>query len=282
MGKTDVYKVIFSSVFFLFFIFSIFALLVSQFSDIFSQLFLILTGDDRVYTTLIRFFYFFGILMSLGYVVFSAWVQKDIFIQRLFSACICIIFIFIFILNMSISKTFDSIIVGLVSIQEISHLSLTELIGKNFIYIFISGFFYLFFLILPLVVFGFNYQFNQNNKIGKCLAFFCPSLNICIVVLFASAFQAYYDKSNLFLYIDFLTFCVCFILFFQVFLSRKDFLGFYEYANILLLVIGILVFLFCSNTLSQAENYYNARMSFYLLGFLGWCGEWMYHSLIDD
>ncbi|PAF44414.1 hypothetical protein [Helicobacter sp. 11S02596-1] len=282
MNKPNTYKVIFSSIFFLLFVFSILSLLVSQFSNTFSQLFFILTKNDRAYDNAVNIFYLFGIMMSLGYLILASYIQRDIFFQRLVAVGICIVLIFIFVLSLSTEKSLDSAILGLMTGDGLKDLSFLDLVLENLKYIFISGFFYIFFLFLPLILFGFGFRLNVKNQLGKYLAFFCPSINVCLVVLFASGFQAYYDKSNLWLYMDFLMFCVGFILFIKVFLSRKEFFGFYEYANMLFLALGVLVCLFCSNTLSQTENYYNARMAFYMLAFLGWCGEWMYRSFSED
>ncbi|PAF48245.1 hypothetical protein BKH41_05900 [Helicobacter sp. 12S02232-10] len=282
MNRPNIYKVIFSSIFFLLFVFTVLALLVSQFSNTFSQLFLILTKNDRAYDNLVKFYYFCGILMALGYLIFSSWIKKDIFFQKLVAFGICIILIFILIFSLDGTKSLDSTISGLVVGEGLRNLSFFNLVRINFSYIIVSGFFYFFFLFFPLILFSLGFHFNTKNKIGKYLAFFCPSINVCLVVLFASGFQAYYDKSNLFLYIDFFMFYLGFVLFMRVFLSHKEFFGFYEYANILIFALGVLVCLFCSNTLSQAENYYNARMAFYMLAFLGWCGEWMYRSFKEE
>ncbi|MDO7253110.1 hypothetical protein [Helicobacter cappadocius] len=282
MNKINMYKVVFSSIFFLLFVFSILSLLVSQFSSIFSQLFLILTRDERAYDSIINFFYFCGILMSIFYLVVSTLWDKDVLLQRLVSVIFCIGFVFLLVFRLSSEKTLDSTILGFVADSSFERLGFGQLVAENFGSIILSGFIYVFFVILPLVFFGFGYGLNTKNIFGKYLDFFCPSMNVCVIALFASGFQAYYDKSSAFLYIDFMVFCLCLVLFLRVFLTHKELFGHYEYANILLMILGILICLLCSNTISQAQDYYNARKSFYLLVFLGWYGEWMYKSLLRE
>ncbi|PAF53553.1 hypothetical protein BKH42_05045 [Helicobacter sp. 13S00482-2] len=282
MSKINMYKVVFSSIFFLLFVFTVLSLLVSQFSSIFSQLFLILTYDERAYDSIIDFFCFCGILMSIFYLIASTWWDKDVLLQRIVSVIFCIGFIFLLTFRLSTEKTLDFTILGFVSDSGFERLSFGEILIKNFQSIVISGFVYIFFVILPLIFFGFGYGLNTKNIFGKYLDFFCPSINICIIALFASGFQAYYDKSNTFLYVDFFIFCLCLVLFLRVFLMHKELFGYYEYANILLMIIGILICLLCSNIISQAQDYYNAKEAFYLLVFLGWYGEWMYKSLSKD
>lgn len=282
MNKINIYKVVFSSIFFLLFVFSVLSLLVSQFSTIFSQLFLILTRDERAYDSITDFLYFFGILMSIFYLVTSTWWDKDALLQRLVSVLFCIGFIFILVFRLTNETTLDSTILGFVSDGSFERLSFGEVFSRNMSSIFISGFFYVFFVILPLMLFAFGYGLNTKNIYGKYLHFFCPSMNVCIIALFACGFQAYYDKSNPFLYVDLFVFCLCLVLFLRVFITQKQFFGHYEYANILLLIVGIFVCLLCSNTLAQAQDYYNARKTFYLLVFLGWYGEWIYRSLWEN
>lgn len=273
------YKVFFSSVFFLLFVFSMFALLVSQFNDTFSQLFLILTRDDRAYSLITDFLYFCGIVMCIGYLILSTWRDKDALLQRLVSMFICIVLVFVLIFSLSAQESFENIIFINSTAYGLRNLGFLDLFKLNIVDIIISGFFYLFFLICPLILYGFGYGINTKHGIGKYLEFFCPSMNVCLVTLFASGFQGYYNKSNPYLYIDFFAFCLCLGFFIYVYKTHKKFFSFYEYANILVLSVGIIICMLCSNVLGQSQDYYNARMSFYILAFLGWCGEWMYKSL---
>ncbi|PAF48554.1 hypothetical protein BKH46_01220 [Helicobacter sp. 12S02634-8] len=276
--RPDVYKVIFSSVFFLLFVFSVLTLLVSQFSNTFSQLFLILTDEGRVYDGLISFFCFCGVLLALGYVVGASYARQDVLVHRLIAMGVCIVLIFVLILRLTMLETLDSPLLGLGHQENLMDLSFWDLVRVNFSSIVISGFFYIFFLFVPLGLWGFGYQLDTKHKLGKYLDMFCPSINVCIIALFASGLQAYYDKGNAWLYLDFFLFCLAFVLLIRVFLLHKEFFGFYEYANMLFLILGVLVCLFCSNILAQAQDYYHMRLAFYVLAFLGWCGEWMYAS----
>lgn len=279
MNKANPHKVIFSSIFFLFFLFSILALLSSQFSEIFSQLFLILTRNKRGYDNIVNLIILVSIAMLCLYFVFCIWKRQGNTPRKILAIGICIVLISIFIFKIKDEKTIDlTLELTLVNITE-DYLSFFELLEKNIISILISGFFYIFFLILPLGVLALNYYPDPNHKLGRYLQSFRPEINTSIIALFASSFQPYYDKSNVFLYFDFALFCLCLGLFIYVFLTHKELFGFYEYANIIFLIIGIWVCLLCSNILAQAIGYYNARTAFYALVFLGWCGEWIYRDL---
>ena len=142
------------------------------------------------------------------------------------------------------------------------------------VYVFV----YVFFIILPLALPACKIRLNIFNKWGEWLSAYMPSINTTLFVLFAYAIQPYYGKSNQLLYIDLWLFYFGFLCVIIALYRNKELFGFYEYANLLWLVLGVVVFCLCSKIIAQAD-YANTRTIFLIIGVMAWCGEWMYASL---
>lgn len=138
---------------------------------------------------------------------------------------------------------------------------------------------YAFFVYIPLLFLIFGIRPNKDNQIGRMLFNMRPSINIVIVALFALALQPYYYRDNLYAYIDVALLLGGLGLFAFVVRHHKEMFGFYEYANLTLLVLGIVMFITCSSVLAVSDNYFNARYAFLVFAFVWWCAEWMYLSL---
>ena len=266
-------RVISSYVFFFFLAFSLLGIIVSESSQTFSQLFSLLCKDGLAYEQIIKLLYFCIWTLSLYYLIRVHLALKQDFSKTLMASIIALVFLFIWLLLVSFPER-DFIDTIKFSFYEVVHLGFFSLVGMNLVEILISGFFYIFFLILPFVFWIARGHFDLEKSAHRFAYKFFPSMHVCILVLIANALQPYYDRPNLYLYIDLFVFLVALALFLIIFLREKHLFGFYEYANLLFLCVVILVVLLCSSVLAKAD-YYNLRYCFYLLAFLSWCGEWM-------
>ncbi|WP_104696195.1 hypothetical protein [Helicobacter salomonis] len=103
---------------------------------------------------------------------------------------------------------------------------------------------------------------------------FAPSLNTCIIWVFACGFQTYlYPQCNT---LDFVFFVAMLVGLVGLIARHKEYLGVYEYANLLVLSAGLVVFMLCAPVIVDQEN---ARQAFFWLGILAWMGEWMHESM---
>ena len=247
---------------------------VSEFSVTFSQLFSLMCKEGMVYDFVIKLLYFLIAITSLSYIVFARLKEPNYFIKSLLATLIGFFFLFVWIF--SISSPQKDFIEELHSVSSnLAYLDFFSLIGIRFEAILISGFFYLFFCILPFGFWILNLSFDLTKLLGRFAYIFFPSIYICLIVLVASAFQPYYNKPNLYLYVDLLVFVVAILLLLIIFIRKKNLFKFYEYVNLLLLVAVMLAVLLCSDVLSNTD-YFNVRFGLYLYAFLMWCSEWMF------
>ncbi|RVZ36113.1 hypothetical protein EC518_08300, partial [Helicobacter pylori] len=107
---------------------------------------------------------------------------------------------------------------------------------------------------------------------------FLPSMNICIVWVFASSLQSFrfLSVSDC---VDFSLFTLALILLILVLIYCKRLFGLYEYANTLILIVGLCVVVLCSSMFIQTKEYYGMRLGFYFLGLLGWLLEYIHNTL---
>ncbi|GAA7517677.1 hypothetical protein ckin8_04830 [Helicobacter pylori] len=107
---------------------------------------------------------------------------------------------------------------------------------------------------------------------------FLPSMNICVVWVFASSLQSFrfLSVSDC---VDFSLFTLALFLLILVLIYHKRFFGLYEYANTLILIVGLCVVVLCSSMFIQTKEYYGMRLGFYFLGLLGWLLEYIHNTL---
>lgn len=137
---------------------------------------------------------------------------------------------------------------------------------------------YVFFVYLPLLFMILNIKPDENSELGKILYDMRPSINIVIIMLFALALQPYYYRDNLYVYLDIFALLVGIGMLIYVSRKYKEIFGFYERINFGLLILGIIICLICSSILAVSDNSFNARYTFLIFAFVGWCVEWMYNN----
>lgn len=272
-------RAFFSYVLYVFFVFIALSLLVSETMQSFSQLFALLSRDGMFFSFVIKFLCCWIWIISFFYLYFSYQMEKQNFSKSLVAVLVAIIFLFIWLYLVSTSEK-NYIDTLHFNFYEIGYLDFFSLIWINIKEVLFSSFFYLFLLLLPSLFLIFNCYFDIKKTFHRFAVNFFPSINVCIMVLVASAFQPYYDRPNVFLYLDFLFFFIAFLCIFILFYKKKFLFHFYEYANLLLLITMIFVILTCSDIMVKAD-YFNVRYCLYLIAFLTWCCEWMFNDLLE-
>ncbi|WP_187941836.1 hypothetical protein [Helicobacter pylori] len=233
--KIYTHKVVFSSLFFLLFLFNMETLLFSHFSDDFSQLFFLF--ENHVYDFIIKLDYLGLIGVSSIYLL--ALILKPFTLTRQKCACIGILCLSFYAWNFPIKNSSIAL------------------------YVF-------YFVLLGTLLWRFLGASTKQS--------FLPSMNICVVWVFASSLQSFrfLSVSDC---VDFSLFILALILLILVLIYHKRLFGLYEYANTLILIVGLSVVVLCSSMFIQTKEYYGMRLGFYFLGLLGWLLEYVHNTL---
>ncbi|MGN8371184.1 hypothetical protein ACR9J5_00560 [Helicobacter pylori] len=236
--KIYMHKVVFSSLFFLLFLFNVETLLFSHFSDDFSQLFFLF--ENHVYDFIVKLDYLGLIGVSLIYLLVL--ILKPFTLTRQKCACVGILCLSFYAWNFPVKHFKHSLMV---------------------LYLF-------YFALLATLLWRFLGASMKQS--------FLPSMNICIVWVFASSLQSFrfLSVSDC---VDFSLFTLALILLILVLIYCKRLFGLYEYANTLILIVGLSVVVLCSSMFIQTKEYYGMRLGFYFLGLLGWLLEYIHNTL---
>lgn len=258
--------IVFCYVFFFLFVFSSLAILVSNFSSTFSQLYSLLTQDGRIFDIFLYVFYTLGFCLTLFALILSSWNHKDD--MRYKSAMLFLAPLFVFALTLGV----------LYSKHQIALLDLVFLGGeiggfeKNPYAVFVLGFFYCFFVIFPLGYWLLGVRFRVN-ALGEFLESIKPSINVVIFTLMGFALQGFYHKVNPIYYLDLMFFLIGFFALLEVYRRYKKLFGFYEMVNLFLLCLGIVFFASSSRVIEGVD--FVGRYCFFACAFVAWCAEWM-------
>ncbi len=233
--KIYTHKVVFSSLFFLLFLFNVETLLFSHFSNDFSQLFFLF--ENHVYDFIIKLDYLGLIGVSSIYLLVL--ILKPFTLTRQKCACIGILCLSFYAWNFPIKNSSIAL------------------------YVF-------YFALLGTLLWRFLGASMKQS--------FLPSMNICVVWVFASSLQSFrfLSVSDC---VDFSLFILALFLLILVLIYHKRLFGLYEYANTLILIVGLCVVVLCSSMFIQTKEYYGMRLGFYFLGLLGWLLEYIHNTL---
>lgn len=216
--KIYTHKVVFSSLFFLLFLFNVETLLFSHFSDDFSQLFFLF--ENHVYDFIIKLDYLGLIGVSSIYLLVL--ILKPFTLTRQKCACIGILCLSFYAWNFPIKNSSIAL------------------------YVF-------YFALLGTLLWRFLGASMKQS--------FLPSMNICVVWVFASSLQSFrfLSVSDC---VDFSLFMLALFLLILVLIYHKRLFGLYEYANTLILIVGLCVVVLCSSMFIQTKEYYGMRLGF--------------------
>lgn len=274
-------SIIFSLLFFALWTFTNITLFISQFSYSFSHLFLIFIRPNELFTHISTIIFLCGFCFGLGFVLVSSYYRSSDSINRVIMLCVSVIFIYLLIFNATTEESEYATDLFVLE-GSIYHRGFFELIRAYFLRIVSIVLIYVFFVYMPLLFLIFGIRPNVNNRIGEMIDKMSPSMNVIIAVLFALALQPYYYRDNMFVYIDIIALFGGVGLLIYTMKKHKALFGFYEKVNFALLILGIIMCIVCSSTLSISEYYFNARYTFLVFALVGWCIEWMHKSVSTD
>lgn len=257
--------IICSYLLFSFLVFDLFAILSSEFFPLFSELFVLLAQNGKVYDM-------FSLAIAL--IAFLAFISNIIAIKRSK------------ILN-NISVIIPASFMFFTLIFLISWLTYKILITHTKEYIFIdsysiafiiSSIIWVILVFLPLTYRILSIRLNLENKLAQVFFVYQPQMTSIIIAMCASAFCPYfYDLSD-----NKITFIFSIIqsllIIFLVIKANHTFIS-YDYVNINLLCLIVLCSILCSASIFKSD-FINAQMTFYMLGILTWCFEWGHNIVI--
>lgn len=278
MKKTSLVTVVLSLLFFALFVFVNLTLFISQFSYSFSHLFLIFIRKDQLFDHLSTLLFFCGFVVSMSFVIIGSWKDCGNIPQKIIMLVLSTTFMYLIALSYTHTPETQDIADMLTIEGSIYHRGFFELLKDYSPRIMIVICAYVFFVYIPLLFIIFNIKPNENSELGKMLYNMRPSINIVIIMLFALALQPYYYRDNLYVYVDILALLVGTGMLIYVSKKQKEIFGFYERINFGLLILGIIICLICSSILAVSDNSFNARYTFLIFAFVGWCVEWMYNN----
>ena len=261
---------IFSSIFFFFAVFVFLSLIVSQISQNFNQLFLIFSYPHRAFDFISNILLFLWVLMCIAFCIYLYKKHQHKSLESLLSVVIAVFVSIVLVLRL-IKSQLES---QTDSINYAVNDTISGFILWKFFDICVYCISYGFFVLLPLALLASKLRLNPFSKWGKLLEKYKPSICVVLFALFALALQPYYAKKNIFLYIDVGLFYIGILLLIISLWRNRELFSFYEYANILWLIVGIFFFSASSKIIAQAD-YHTVRILFLIIAFMGWCGDFM-------
>lgn len=249
--------IIFSLLFFFFSSFLFFSIICSALIDNFDNLLVILFRQNGLFYNLTMLVFAIGFFISIYFnasrKIYNIRYENFIF----FGSCIFATLIIINILLNSYAKQ-DEIILDIYTYSYYSYFnSINNLLIDSIVFIY--------FILIPMLNFLYKEKIYKNYFYKTHLKDVIPSLNVSIICLFGYTIHIY----NSYYVIDIILVSVCIIMFIRIAISSKEIVTFYTIINMLILIIGFMIFLFSKQLLSQL-NLYIASTFFYSIALVFW------------
>lgn len=266
--------IVYSYLFFAFFVFNALALLSSEFMPIFTQVFTLLTQDGRVYDIFSCILLCVAIatlcIMPIKIYKYRSVLGKTApfivtCITFVLLCCLCALFYQLW------GKIFAKHSVDILFNEDVEILTWESYYTS--LEFMISLVCWIFLIILPLAYKAVSLTINIQHRIGKSMLILEPSITTVLIIMSANAYHPYFSDLPS-RYIHFACFLVSNILLIYVLLRNQKVFGFYEYANVILLALNIFYVVLCSGSMLRG-TFFNAQLTFYVLGICSWCSEWL-------
>lgn len=275
MKKITLPHLVFSSLYFVLAFFTILTLFLSGVVNDFKQMFRLVTQPFGIYFCTGVTFLLCGVIVS----VFNMVRIYSSHLPKLYSAMIfvalCVFGTFLYYELFVLQRTYYDIF----SLEDSLKFATNEnAFDKSFYQMVMDYSFYLFFVVFPFIIYFFKLNFDKSTKIGKILQLMQPNINVMIVTLFGFAITS--PMKSTADYIDFALLIVGLLMVGFLCLKRKYLIGFYEFLNLLLLLVNCLIIFCFSYFFVDGESYFEVRKAFYFLALFGWCNIWMMKLII--
>lgn len=253
-------EMIFSLIFFFFASFLFVVIISSEFVPNFDNLLPILLKPSGFFVTLSRILLFCGIILSI-YLFFQQSSNKKYRQFGIFG-----IFMFIALLSISIlSSISDNELEKMINLYNYKE---SNLLIENIKRIIIDSVVFAYFILIPAFSFFNKKRFYDNYFYKTYLQEIAPSLNTSIIFLFGYSIETY-SVNNVYSVIDLGLSIIFIIVFLRIAFALRDSISFYTIMNMLVLIIGFIIFL-CTSDILLKGNLYYIGIFFYCIGLLYW------------
>ncbi|MGP1450276.1 MAG: hypothetical protein ACTTJS_04030 [Wolinella sp.] len=259
MKRIETTELLFSSLFFLFAIFTLLIVGLSHYTHSFSQLFALVNSEQGIYALIFDILTISGLLLSLFFIFFRK-KSRTLPIKYKLSMWLTSLF---FAALIALDSAYGGSI--LVKIEELSGVSI------NIILHLLNVLFFGAFVFLPLIVWLREMEFDRSDSLGRYFHALRPSPNIAICTIFMLSIQPIIKDSIIgYLELGILWLGLAMIL--LLWARKRKFFGFYESFNLLLLIASVIL-MSLSYELFSTE-YHSMKMTFYMLILVGWSARW--------
>lgn len=253
-------EMIFSLIFFFFASFLFVVIISSEFVPNFDNLLPILLKPSGFFVTLSRILLFCGIVLSI-YLFFKKSSNRKFKQFAVFG-----FFAFVALLSISIlSGMSDNELERMTNIYSYKE---SNLLVENTKRIIIDSVVFAYFILIPAFSFFNKKRFYDNYFYKTYLQEIAPSLNTSIIFLFGYSIETY-SVNNVYSIIDLSLSVIFIIVFLRIAFALRDTISFYTIMNMLILIVGFIVFLCTSDILIKGNLYY-IGIFFYCIGLLYW------------
>lgn len=253
-------EMIFSLIFFFFASFLFIAIIASQAIPNFDNLLPIMLKPNGFFVTLGRIALVVGFFISL-YNFFTRKIRNRIYTN--FTIFASVLFAMLFMLSI-LSNFSGSELDRMVNIYSYNdHSNIVRNIKK----IIIDSVVFIYFILIPIIGFFYKRHIYDSYFYQTYLREIAPSINTSIFFLFGYSVESY--SLNVRPAIDFALSLICILLFLRIAFSLRKTISFYSVMNLLVLIVGFVLFLYSSQTLSKG-NFYYVGIFFYTIGLLYW------------
>lgn len=272
--------IICSYLFFALLVFNALALLSAEFLHTFSQVFMLLSHNGRVYNLFSLLFIIISIVL-VALTPFAFYKGKNIeskqvfgktapFVVSVFAILTLALLLFLFYCAWQ-GYFFKPLIQEDIAIESVGWAYYRSI---NF---FIALFCSLFLCILPLIynIFSLkkNLHMNMQNRYARALIILEPKLSTIIITIAANSCHPFFANVPS-KWASFFFLLLSIVLLLYLLSQNPSAFGFYDFANIIFLAFMIMCVILCSESLLRS-NFLNAQNTMYMLAILSWCSEWM-------
>lgn len=264
-----------SYIFFALIIFNALALLSSEFLSIFSQVFTLFSQNGSIYNVFSLLFALFAMLITFVNTI-KIYRRKKYFGKTAPFMVLLFALIMLVLLSMTMYWLWGKFNIDInTPLLLDGEMQQTQSVKSYYTSLecIIPVVCWICLVVLPLLYKVLSLRFNIQNRLGKFLFLLEPSTTTIVIIMSANAFYPYFsDLPSRYMYVIF--YLVSYGLFlYLLFCNNREF-GFYDYINVLLLAIMLCYVILCSESVLRG-HFFNAQLTFYMLGVLSWCGEWV-------
>lgn len=270
MRKITIPHLVFSSLYFVLALFTILMLALTSFAPDFKHMFRLTTQPFGVYFGISAILLACGVIVSLFNIARIYYSHLPKLYSAMIGLALCVFALLLYYELFVMRRTYFEPF----SFEDSLKLVQEDAFSKSLYQMFVDYTCYILFVICPAVIYLFNFSFDKSVKLDKILQLTQPSFNVMLGVLFGFAVSPFF-KSGIMGYFDLVLLALGLGLILYCCVKRNRYFDSYEFFNLFLLLVCVLIVMFSSYSFVDGESYFEVRKAFYALVLFGWCSAWM-------